>query len=83
MSYRHTQVAVGLPVTWTCTSSRRPWAMNSRPWRVLKASVRTLSRSAAQISGRCWQGSVAELGDRARAGGQGLAEPKLIARLAG
>jgi len=29
MICRHTQAAVGLAVTLTCTSSRRPWAMNT------------------------------------------------------
>jgi hypothetical protein len=49
MSCRHTQAAVGLAVTLTCTNSRRPWAMNTSTCSVLNVSVGTLSRSAAYI----------------------------------
>src|SRR5437899_4881037 len=37
MSCRHTQAAVGLAVTLTCTNSRRPWAMNTSTCSVLNA----------------------------------------------
>ena len=47
MSCRHTQAAVGLAVTLTCTNSRRPWAMNTSTCSGLNASVGMLSRSAA------------------------------------
>ncbi len=40
--------AVGLAVTLTWTSSRRPWAMNTSTYSVLSVSVGTVSRSAAQ-----------------------------------
>ena len=42
------QAAVGLAVTLTYTSSRRPWAMNTNTYRALNVSVGTVSRSAAQ-----------------------------------
>jgi len=40
--------AVGLAVTLTCTSSRRPWAMNTNMYSVLNVSVGTVNGSAAQ-----------------------------------
>ena len=49
-SWRHTQAAVGCAVTARCTSSRRPWAMNSSTYSVLNVSVWTTNRSAAQIA---------------------------------
>ena len=48
ISWRHTQAAVGLAVTFTCISSRRPCAMKTRTYSVLKVRVGTVSRSAAQ-----------------------------------
>jgi hypothetical protein len=45
---RQTQAAVGLAVTLTCTSSRRPWAMKTSTYSVLKVRVGTVNRSAAQ-----------------------------------
>ena len=48
INWRQTQAVVGLAVTLACTSSRRPWAMNTSTYRVLNVSVCTVSRSAAQ-----------------------------------
>ncbi len=47
ITWRQTQAAVGLAVRLTCTSSRRPWAMNTRTYSVLNVSVGTVNRSVA------------------------------------
>src|SRR3712207_4615303 len=44
MSCRQTQAADGWAVTFQWTSSRLPWLMNTSTYKVLKASVWTVSR---------------------------------------
>ena len=50
ITWRQTQAAVGLVVTFTCTNSRRPWAMNTSTYSVLNVSVGTVNRSVAQAA---------------------------------
>ena len=46
MNWRHTQAAVGSAVTFRCTNSRRPWAMNTGTYSVLRS---VWAQSAARV----------------------------------
>jgi hypothetical protein len=59
---------VGLAVTFRWTSWRRSWATKTRTYSVLNVSVRTVSRSAAQMLGRPLRRKVRQVWLGGRAG---------------